>query len=253
MHEPSNLRRSFLRLAGLGALSLASSGIRPATAAADVAEADTASTRLPPYPGEQRQQPGSASLANIWSASGLLRRDIRPNLSGEGLPAAGLRMDLTIKLQTTGRTQKPIPNAAVYIWHSDAQGEYSVYGRNDTDYLRGIGISDSNGRLTFTTVYPGTYRGREPHIHFEVYPSLEDVKRASACILRSRILFPEATTREIYKSNLVYRPSLKQFDELVFGRPGTSPASATHATQIAMLSGVAKTAVRASITIPIIR
>lgn len=246
MHEPSNLRRSFLRLAGLGALSLASSGLRTVTASAGTIEAGTG---LPPYPGEQLLQPGGASLANIWSASGLLRHDIRPNLSGDGLAAAGLRMDLTMTLLAAGYAQTPIRNAAVYVWHSDAQGEYSVYGRNDADYLRGIGITDASGRVSFTTIYPGTYRGREPHIHFEIYPSLDAVRKASACILRSRILFPEATTREIYKSNLVYRPSLKLFDELVFGRPGAASPTA----RTALVSGTAKAGVRASISVPIAR
>ena len=38
--------------------------------------------------------------------------------------------------------------------------------------LRGVQAADSNGQVTFTSIFPGCYSGRWPHIHFEVYPSL---------------------------------------------------------------------------------
>jgi protocatechuate 3,4-dioxygenase beta subunit len=40
------------------------------------------------------------------------------------------------------------------------------------NYLRGVQEADESGTLTFTTVFPGCYDGRWPHIHFEVYDSL---------------------------------------------------------------------------------
>jgi protocatechuate 3,4-dioxygenase beta subunit len=36
-------------------------------------------------------------------------------------------------------------------------------------YLRGVQVTDSNGQVTFTTIYPACYSGRWPHIHFEVF------------------------------------------------------------------------------------
>ena len=32
--------------------------------------------------------------------------------------------------------------------------------------------ADANGSVTFTSIFPGCYSGRWPHIHFEVFPSL---------------------------------------------------------------------------------
>jgi protocatechuate 3,4-dioxygenase beta subunit len=35
-------------------------------------------------------------------------------------------------------------------------------------FLRGYQISDTQGVVRFTTIYPGWYRGRAVHIHFKV-------------------------------------------------------------------------------------
>ena len=66
----------------------------------------------------------------------------------------------------------PLPGAAVYLWHCDAEGRYSLYSQGVTNenYLRGVQEADSNGVVTFTSVYPACYSGRWPHIHYEVYP-----------------------------------------------------------------------------------
>lgn len=48
---------------------------------------------------------------------------------------------------------------------------YSSGVTNET-WLRGVQQADANGEVTFTTIYPGCYSGRWPHIHFEVYSSL---------------------------------------------------------------------------------
>ena len=201
-----------------------------------------------PYPDEPAQGSGT-SLANIWSRAGLLRQDIRPNISQEGLAAPGLKLDLLLRLRSARPRPAPVSGAAVYIWHCDAAGDYSVYGRNDADYLRGIGISDSNGRVRFTTIFPGTYRGRAPHIHFEIYPSLSSVPKPSNCMLRSRLLFPDAISHEIYSSNLVYRASLKVFDELVFDRSSPTAATQARKQQTALVNGSTRVGVRASAAI----
>ena len=43
----------------------------------------------------------------------------------------------------------------------------------DENYLRGVQEADANGVVTFQSIYPAAYSGRWPHIHFEVYPSLD--------------------------------------------------------------------------------
>ena len=66
-----------------------------------------------------------------------------------------------------------LPAAQVDIWHCDAAGRYSdVSDRNrDTrgqQFLRGYQVSDRDGVVRFSTIYPGWYRGRAVHIHFKV-------------------------------------------------------------------------------------
>src|SRR3989442_8415982 len=72
---------------------------------------------------------------------------------------------------TSGCT--PLQNARVDIWHANAVGVYSdEASQNETrsstlneNFLRGYQLSDSSGLVTFTTIYPGWYGGRTPHIH----------------------------------------------------------------------------------------
>ncbi len=100
----------------------------------------------------------------------ILRQDIT-----EGKPGVPLRLRIAVQ-DTTDCS--PLANAAVEIWHCDAQGAYSgVAGQNpgggtvDTaseTFLRGIQLTDADGVVTFDTIYPGWYSGRTVHIHMKV-------------------------------------------------------------------------------------
>ncbi|TAH40761.1 MAG: T9SS type A sorting domain-containing protein [Bacteroidetes bacterium] len=74
----------------------------------------------------------------------------------------------------------PIQNARVDIWHCNVDGYYSGYNTNahlgpqnhvGETFLRGIQLTDANGEVEFTTVFPGWYPGRISHIHFQVFLS----------------------------------------------------------------------------------
>jgi protocatechuate 3,4-dioxygenase beta subunit len=60
----------------------------------------------------------------------------------------------------------PIPNAVVDVWHCDAEGSYSEPGES---YCRGAQVTNREGIVEFTTVYPGWYPGRTVHIHGKVH------------------------------------------------------------------------------------
>ena len=71
------------------------------------------------------------------------------------------------------------------MWHTDAQGFYSGFGepgeqtpdvqyagkpgRNDLDntlrFCRGAGVTDAAGVVSFRSIFPGWYNGRDVHIH----------------------------------------------------------------------------------------
>jgi protocatechuate 3,4-dioxygenase beta subunit len=99
---------------------------------------------------------------------------------------------------------EPIAEAAVYAWHCDREGRYSLYstGVTDQNYLRGIQVTDATGTVTFTSIFPACYSGRWPHIHFEVYSSLENATTGAGPIVKtSQIAIPEDVARQVYATD----------------------------------------------------
>ena len=60
-------------------------------------------------------------------------------------------------------------------------------------YLRGIQTTNSNGEVTFVTIYPGWYQGRATHIHAEVTVGGRSVKA-------TQIAFPENINNAVHGS-----------------------------------------------------
>ena len=68
-------------------------------------------------------------------------------------------------------------------------------GVEDENYLRGVQPTDASGTATFTTVFPGCYRGRWPHIHFEVYRSTAEATSAGQIVRTSQLALPRRPAR----------------------------------------------------------
>ena len=150
-----------------------------------------------PYPGDGTNGP------NVLTESGIVRSDITSSfgsLSGvaDGIP---LTVDLTILDAANGCAA--YDGAAVYLWHCDREGGYSLYSQGVTDqnYLRGVQEADSNGRVTFQSIFPAAYSGRWPHIHFEVYASLDEATSASNKIATSQLALPEDACAAVYATD----------------------------------------------------
>jgi protocatechuate 3,4-dioxygenase beta subunit len=80
---------------------------------------------------------------------------------------------LTISGQVSGLDCEVIPGAKLDLWQADAAGCYngSRIGCDalDPDWpLRGLVNADSEGKYSFSTIYPGVYPGRTRHIHLTV-------------------------------------------------------------------------------------
>ena len=86
------------------------------------------------------------------------------------------------------------------MWHVDSKGRYSLYsqGATDQNYLRGVQATDADGVVTFQSYYPACYDGRWPHIHYEVYPSLDSISSSSNKIATSQIAMPDEVNRIVY-------------------------------------------------------
>ena len=119
------------------------------------------------------------------SLTDLFRSDIREGKSGTLLA-------LTIKVVNVSTSCSPVSGANVEIWHVDAAGNYSQYGTQTTQtYLRGIQTTNSNGEVTFITIYPGWYQGRATHIHAEVTINGRSVKV-------TQMAFPETVNNTVH-------------------------------------------------------
>lgn len=119
----------------------------------------------------------------------------------EGRPG----VPLTARFQIVGADCRPLGGARLDIWHCDAQGVYSGYrgqpGGLDTrgqTFMRGTQFADADGIVSFSTIYPGWYPGRTPHIHFSAI--IEDRVQVTG-----QMFFPDALSREIYSGIAPYR------------------------------------------------
>ncbi|MFN0110046.1 MAG: hypothetical protein ACKVZH_14420 [Blastocatellia bacterium] len=105
----------------------------------------------------------------------LNRSDIRPDPSNNTVKqGAQLKLKFFVSRVTGTNTCTPLVGAWFDIWHTDALGAYSdVSGQGNPNnigqkFLRGYQVTDANGAVEFTTIYPGWYQGRTVHIHYKV-------------------------------------------------------------------------------------
>ena len=173
-----------------------------------------------PFPADGSNR-AHGTLANVLDDSGILRTDMRTDIGGGPETAArGARLDVTARLVDVSSDCAPLAGHALYLWHCDAEGRYSLYELPERTYLRAVGVTDAEGLVRFTTVFPGCYRGRYPHMHFEVYPSVEKATGYANRILTSQLAMPEAACREIYRNDTQYPGSLAGFSASPLKRDG---------------------------------
>ena len=146
-----------------------------------------------PFPGDGSNGP------SVLNQAGVVRSDIRTSFAGLSGTADGVPLTLALTI-VSATTCAPVVGRAVYVWHCDRVGRYSLYtaGATNQNYLRGIQATDADGRVTFTTIYPACYPGRWPHIHFEVYPSLAMATSVSNKQATSQLALPKATNDLVF-------------------------------------------------------
>lgn len=172
-----------------------------------------------PYPADGSNR-AHGTLANVLAKSGIVRSDIRQSLDYGQAAAEGIPLELTVQLVDVSASCAPLFGRVIYFWHCDAAGRYSIYDLPDVSYLRGVGVTDSAGRVRFTTIFPGCYRGRFPHIHFEVYPSLEQATSYENRVLVSQLAMPDQICQAVYQAAGAYEPSIANFADTPLSRDG---------------------------------
>ena len=155
-----------------------------------------------PYPADGTNTSGG-SIVNVLNQSGVVRSDIRASFNGATGVAAGVPLSIKLQLLNASGSCASLAGYAIYLWHCDRDGLYSLYSNGVTgqNYLRGVQETDSAGNLVFTTIFPGCYAGRMPHVHFEVYPSVAKAASAANRIKTSQFTFPMATLNEAYAAS----------------------------------------------------
>jgi len=249
-------RRGLLALlgGGLGAISLAACGVPGTSApaasgtASSGATASSNLTEIPdetagPYPADGSNGP------DILEQAGVVRRDIRSSFGTSTAKAAGVPMSLELTIVDMAQHDAPFAGVAVYAWHCTADGRYSLYsdGLTQENYLRGVQVADADGKVTFTSIVPGCYPGRWPHVHFEVYPDQASITDASRAIATSQVALPQATCEAVYATDGYARSAdnlarLSLSTDSVFGDDGG-------ASQLATVTGDASAGYAASLRV----
>lgn len=234
--------RTNLPLVGSTATTTASptSTTAPAVCVSEI-PAETAG----PYPADGSR--ASNQSLNVLTRAGIVRSDIRTSL-GTGTTAAGVPLTIVLTLVDSDSGCAPLAGYALYAWHCDRDGNYSLYSSGVTgeDYLRGVQVADANGELRFTSIFPGCYAGRWPHIHFEIYPSLAQATGAGNIAHTSQLALPEDVCRTVYATD-GYASSLRNLNGISLAtdnvfRDGWS-------SQLATVTGDATSGYTARITV----
>jgi protocatechuate 3,4-dioxygenase beta subunit len=217
-------RRQVLQAFGLGvaAVGLAACGgggtwlgsSSSVTTAASAASGEIPDETAGPYPGDGSNGP------DVLEQSGIIRSDIRSSFGNASGTAQGVPMQLELVVKDLANGGGGFNGVAVYVWHCDREGRYSMYseGITDQNYLRGVQIADADGRVRFISIFPACYSGRWPHIHFEVYPDRSSITDDSKVIATSQVALPKDTCNQVYAQTGTSSPS------------ATCPRSASTAT-----------------------
>jgi protocatechuate 3,4-dioxygenase beta subunit len=161
----------------------------------EVAEGEIPEETAGPYPGD-----GSNGV-NVLAESGVVRSDITSSFGDASGVADGVPVTVRMRVyDLSGEDVTPLEGAAIYLWHCDAAGDYSMYSEAvaEENYLRGVQVADAQGWVEFTSIFPGCYAGRWPHMHFEVYESEAEATGYSAKLRTSQLALPQDVSEDVY-------------------------------------------------------
>jgi protocatechuate 3,4-dioxygenase beta subunit len=125
---------------------------------------------------------------------------IKSDITGD---RTGVVFTIKIYIKNKNNSCAALSGALVDIWHCDKDGYYSEYGGTSmqtVDYtsvhfLRGRQTTDSDGLVTFTSIFPGWYQSRATHVHVHVYNS------SGTSLLVTQIAFPEGSSSAVATVN----------------------------------------------------
>jgi protocatechuate 3,4-dioxygenase beta subunit len=195
-----------------------------------------------PFPGDGSNGPNALTLP------GIVRSDIRTSIADASGTAEGVPLTVKLTIVNSNAACARLAGLAVYVWHCDRDGDYSLYTKVEQNYLRGVQESDADGTVTFQTIFPACYPGRWPHIHLEVYASVADAARATGLLATSQLALPEATCHEVYATS-GYEASVQTLKQVSLSSDGVFADGSDR--QLASVEGSAEAGYVASLTVAV--
>ena len=197
-----------------------------------------------PYPGD-----GSNGV-NVLTESGIVRSDITRSFGSASGVAEGVPLTLRLRVLDVSKRSAGFAGAAVYVWHCDQTGRYSLYsdGVTEENYLRGVQPAGADGWVTFRSIYPAAYSGRWPHVHFEVYPDLGAATTARDKLRTSQLGLPAAACTTVYETS-GYRQSLQNMAHLSLDTDVVFRDGYSH--QLATVTGNERDGMTATLEVPV--
>jgi hypothetical protein len=143
-----------------------------------VAEGEIPEETAGPFPAD-----GSNGL-DVLSESGIVRSDVTSSFGSASGTAEGVALTIRMKVyDLNGQDATVLFGAAVYLWHCNRAGEYSMYSDavKDQNYLRGVQATDAKGYVEFT--------------------SMDDATSASNKLRTSQMALPEEVCKQVYETD----------------------------------------------------
>lgn len=204
-----------------------------------------------PYPADGTNR-RSGEIVNTLTQEGIIRTDLRTSFGALTQTADGLKLDVELTLMNA-ENGAPLEGHALYLWHCDTTGLYSLYDVPEANWLRGVGIADADGKIRFTTIFPGCYDGRWPHFHFEVFKDAEAAVSGEASLLTAQIALPEAECAEVYASDARYANGTRNLGRITLETDNVfaDNTEAQLAQQTMALTGDVTNGFSGTVTIPV--
>ncbi len=116
----------------------------------------------------------------------------------------GVPLEVNITIKNAGNNCENLEGVFVDIWQCDKDGYYSEYGAvaaqpvnlTNVHFLRGRQVTSSAGLASWTSIFPGWYSGRAPHIHVHIYSS------SGVSLLVTQIAFPKEVCDVVYRQGV---------------------------------------------------
>jgi protocatechuate 3,4-dioxygenase beta subunit len=122
-------------------------------------------------------------------------------------------------------------------------------GATEENYLRGVQKTDASGLVSFKSIVPGCYSGRWPHIHFEVYSSVDHATNGGRSIATSQLAVPEDTCTTVYAVS-GYEQSVRNLSQVSLARDGVFGDDGA-IRQLATVSGSVDAGYTCELSVPV--